>query len=264
MKVAFATPSYGPIEPVAAASQRAAIMTAWTHGIQVRSDIFVDRVAWEGSRNIIVQAFMMLDQSFDGIFWCDSDSVLPQNAIVDLVGPQQDIVTGVYWGRHPPHEPKIFMYKESTDSFFHIATWPETTALFPVDAAGFGCIYTSRRALEMTAQKKMEKKHINHATGEITEEEVTFWFKFSKYSEDLSWCREAQKKGLQIWCNPNIEVGHLGEVQIVGRKEREAFVKENPDANGVAFVPDEPKEPEKAPEHHNLVLVEDMRMIPSA
>lgn len=264
MKIAFATPSYGPIEPVAAASQRAAIMTAWTHGIQVRSDIFVDKVAWEASRNIVVKAFLMLDNDFDGIFWCDSDSVLPQNAIVDCAGPQQDIVTGVYHGRHPPFEPKIFMYKESTDSYFHITTWPETTSLFPVDAAGFGAIYTSRKALELTAQTKVVPKLIDHVTGEIQQMEETFWFKFGRYSEDLSWCHQARAKGLTIWCNPNVQVGHLGEVQVVGPTNRKEFVEKNPDANGVTFVPDGPKEPEKAPEHHTLVLVEDMRMIPSA
>jgi len=276
MKIAFACPSYGPVEPVAIASQRAAIMTAWTHGIQVRSDIFVDRVAWEGSRNIIVKAFLLLDKSFDGIFWCDADSVLPQNAIVDLAGPNQDVVTGIYYGRHPPYEPKIFMYKEATDSYFHIVSWPKTTSLFPIDAAGFGAIYTSRKVLEATTQTQTVPKFTDWKTGDIKQEEETFWFKFGRYSEDLSWCHQAKAKGFQVWCNPNVMVGHLGEVQIIGAKEREEFVDKNPESIGVQFKADEPQslytiegkrktdEPERTPEHHTLVLSEDMRVKSSA
>lgn len=278
MKIAFACPSYGPLEPLVAHSQRAAIQTAWRNGIEVRSDIYVDRASWEGSRNQIVKAFQMLDHSFDGIFWCDADTVLPQGAIYELVGPEQDVVTGIYHGRHPPYEPKIFAFDEATDSYFHILKWPDKGSLFPVHGCGFGCVYTSRKALELTTRVEQQPTHVDPTTGDKITRDVTYWFKFAKFSEDLTWCANARAEGLTIWCNPNVVAGHLGETQIIGPEDfREwtdthggieaikAGITVNEKGNGkTETVVVKGLEPPPERPKHSIDLIEELRMTPSA
>jgi len=223
VKVAFACPSYGPIDPEVAHSQRFAIMTAWRNGIEVRSDIFVDRAGWDVARNIVAQTGAeRLDESFDGVFWADADTVLPANAIVDVVAPGVDVCTGVYYARHPPYEPRLYIFDEDAKAWRRILSWPEHE-LFPIHGCGFGCIYTSRQALTLTQQVDFTRP-----VGE-----QVYWFRTGQFSEDLTWCVQARKAGFILWCNPDVVPDHLGETVKIGRKQYEEYAKEH----GTAVIP---------------------------
>src|SRR6266700_4310398 len=105
MKLLFAVPSYGPIDPEAAASQRAAIMHAGTvAGVTWVGDLAPDRMKFDCGRNVIVSAALETDA--DAIFWCDTDVLLhgvdarghPSGAadtITRLVQAERDFITGV-------------------------------------------------------------------------------------------------------------------------------------------------------------------------
>ena len=280
MKIAFACPSYGPIEPEVAHAQRFAIMTAWRSGIEVRSDVFTDRVGWEESRNNIAHVVCEeLDDTFDGVFWCDADTILNPETIYNTVAPGVDVCTAIYYGRHAPYEPRIFAYNSAADSWNPILRWPEGTSLFPIQGAGFGAIYTSRKALIATTQTEILPKRMCLETGEIEEKERKFWFRFGKWSEDLTWCAEARAKGFLIWCNPNEVVGHLGTAIKITRKQYEEHAKsstsgiieaamtleQKPDGQyEVVVVKGLDVTPEKTPVHNTIALTEELRMKPSA
>jgi len=134
MKIAFACPSYGPIDARVVHSQRHAIMMAWTNGIEVHGDMWIDRSGWDAARNRLAYAFLAGEHDFDGIFWCDADTVLTPESIVKLCQPQLDVCTGIYVGRHPPFEPQIHVYNEQADAWNRILKWPEDGARFPVQA----------------------------------------------------------------------------------------------------------------------------------
>jgi hypothetical protein len=215
MRIAFACPSYGPIDPKVVHAQRHAIMMAWANGIEVHGDLWIDRAGWDVARNQLVDSFLK-DGSLDGIFWCDSDVVLTPEAIVLLVAPKVDVCTGVYFGRHPPFEPQIHVFNEEAQAFNRILKWPEKD-IFPVHGHGFGCCYTSRKALELTQQVTWDgPPAICKETKEVIPVERKWWFKTDRYGEDLTWGCNARARGLVLWCNPNVVVGHLGMTEEIG------------------------------------------------
>lgn len=226
MRIAFACPSYGPIEPRVVHAQRHAIMMAWANGIEVHGDTWIDRAGWDEARNVIANAIVQAGD-FDGVFWCDADTVLPPEAIVELAGPGLDVVTGIYYGRRVPYEPQIHIFNEELQAWSRILKWP-SDGLFPVHGHGFGCVYTSTKALKMTQQTDYDgPPSLNFDTGEVKPVERPWWFRTRQFGEDLTWCHYARSKGLILWCNPKVVAGHLGEVEVIDRKQFEEWYKNN-------------------------------------
>jgi hypothetical protein len=226
MKIAFACPSYGPIDAKVAHSQRHAIMMAWANGIEVHGDSWIDRAGWDTARNRIAYNFLENGEGFDGIFWCDSDTVLTPDAIVKLCIPEVDVCTGIYYGRHPPFEPQIHVYNEHVDAWNRILQWPAND-IFPVHGHGFGCVYTSRRALELTQQIDFDGPPGLSSDGTVVPLERRWWFRTGKWGEDLTWCHHARKMGLILWCNPQVEVGHLGMAHEISRADFKKYYDDN-------------------------------------
>jgi hypothetical protein len=227
MKVAFACPSYGPIDARVVHAQRHAIMMAWANGIEVHGDVWIDRAGWDTARNRIADGFLKGDSDFDGMFWCDSDTVLTPDAIVRLAIPEVDVCTGIYYGRHPPHEPQIHVYNEPADAWNRILQWPDDGKIFPVHGHGFGCVYTSRKALEVTQQVDFGGPPMIMGDGSLQPVERRWWFRTGRWGEDLTWCHYARQMGLILWCNPNVVVGHQGEVDTVGPEHFRRYYTEH-------------------------------------
>lgn len=276
MKITFACPSYGPMDPKAVHSQRYAINMAWANGIEVHGDSWIDRAGWDTARNMIAAGFLKDESGFDGIFWCDSDTVLTPEAIVMLAGPNVDVCTGIYFGRHPPFEPQIHVFNQEADAWNRILKWPEGGDIFPVHGHGFGCVYTSRKALEMTLQTDWGgPPAINKETGEITPVERKWWFRTGKWGEDLTWCHYARSLGLTLWCNPKVVVGHLGMTEEIGPAHFKRWFEENNTGSkdvGMALQKKENGGYEAAlvpalqitGTEHQVALDEHLRMTPSA
>lgn len=236
MKIAFACPSYGPIDARVVHAQRHAIMMAWANGIEVHGDSWIDRAGWDVARNRIAEGFLK-GEGLDGIFWCDADTVLTPDAIVRLAIPEVDVCTGIYYGRHPPFEPQIHVYNEHVDAWNRILRWPDDGAIFPVHGHGFGCVYTSRRALELTQQVDFDGPPVIADDGSVLPVERRWWFRTGKWGEDLSWCHHARQMGLILWCNPNVVVGHMGESQVIGAEQfRDFYANNNTETKAAAMT----------------------------
>jgi hypothetical protein len=190
VKLLFACPSYGPLDPIAVRSQRAAIMHAAVHGgVTWVGDLSPDRVKFDASRNTVVAGVLAQAGEADAVFWCDSDVVLPVDAISRLVLEEKDFITGIYFQRYPPHFPLIAHFDEASHSFNWFVEWPENVVA-PIDGCGFGCVLTSTallRALEPP------------------------WFAFEKYSEDFDFCLKAARAGFHLHAHTGVLCGHLAD-----------------------------------------------------
>lgn len=196
MKLVFAVPSYGPMDPKAVISQRNAIMHAGANGIEWLGDASPDRMKFDAARNAVVRDVLASDEvAADAIFWCDSDVVLPTHAITSLVATGHDFVTGIYFQRLPPHWPLIAHFNptagpDRTGAFNWFTDWPEDVVA-PIDGCGFGCVLTSIKMLR--------------AMGEGP------WFTFEKFSEDFDFCLRAARAGFQPYVHTGVLCGHLAD-----------------------------------------------------
>ena len=204
MKLIFASPTYGPTEPEANIAVRIAIMSAARHGNEWLGDASPNRQGWEAARNNVVQSMINDEADYPddaAIFWCDSDVVLPQDAIARLADHGRDFVCGIYFQRRAPHFPLVATFNGT--GFNWIMKWPESV-IAPIDGCGFGCVLTSLGML-----RRMEAP----------------WFKFTQFSEDFDFCRKAQAAGYQLYMDTGVLCKHLADPEGKGFEE---FKRENP------------------------------------
>ncbi len=194
MKLLFASPTYGPVDPAALRSQRLAIMHASANGHTWLGDTSPDRMKFDTAREAVAQAALMDADAkgADAVFWADSDMILPTGAITRLAEHLDrglHFVTGIYFQRIAPHWPLIAMFDDKRKCFQWLLRWPEKTVA-PIDGCGFGCCITSVEALA--------------AVGENA-------FAYDKYSEDFNFCLKAAAAGYQPHVDTGILCGHLAD-----------------------------------------------------
>lgn len=193
MKLLFACPTYGPTEPEADISRRIAIMHASRHGgVTWVGDASPNKMKFEVARMAVVKSALEHPDA-DGVFWCDSDVILPPEAISQIVSHGDPFVSGIYFQRAEPFWPLIAHQLPNDGSFQWVMKWPDN-AYFPMDGCGFGCVYTSTKMLRDIG-------------GD--------WFTYEKFSEDFDFCRKARRKGYTLMVDSSVLCGHLQEPKAV-------------------------------------------------
>lgn len=203
MKLIWASPTYGPVDPQALKSQRVAIMHAGANGHTWLGDASPDKMKFDVARNAVAREACESDA--DAVFWCDSDIILPSYAITRLASAEKDFICGIYFQRTGAHYPLIARYTGKNFQWF--GKW-EPDVLMPIDGCGFGCVITSTKLL----------RAIDHE-----------WFNYQKYSEDFDFCLKAEKAGFQLWCDTGVLCGHLPDPKPV---TFETFQQEHPELYG--------------------------------
>jgi hypothetical protein len=190
----FASPTYGPVEAPARNSQFAAIMKATRNGVTWVGPACPEKQKFDVARNQVVRSALDSPDQVDGIFWCDSDIVLPVDA-VRIACYGKDFVTGFYYQKSPPYWPLVGARHKT--GFTWLTSWPEDVVL-AVDGCGFGCVYTS-----MAMIRKMDVPHFEYN---------------AEVSEDLFFCRKAAELGFQLFADTGVQCGHLPTPEPVTQK----------------------------------------------
>jgi len=150
--------------------------------------------AIDASRNLIVEH--ALEIGYDYILWVDSDMILPKNTLLRLLSHKKDIVSGVYSYKVINGENAVVKRysktEEDTYEDVSLKEIRETKELMLVDGIGFGCVLT-----KVDIFNKIEQP----------------WFKYEKdLGEDIFFCRKAQETGIEIFVDPTVKAGHVGQV----------------------------------------------------
>lgn len=213
MRLVFASPTYGPVDPQAVVSQRNAIMHAAANGVTWLGDASPDRMGFTAARNSVASSVVALVEADlpDAVFWCDSDVILPAHAITSLVAARKDFITGIYFQRKPPYLPLIYEFdpKGGTDkkgTFRQLVEWPPDTVA-PIDGCGFGCVLTSVRVLKAIDPP---------------------WFEWQKFGEDFTFCLNAKEAGFLLYVHTGVLCGHLADPVAVTIDTYISCVKETP------------------------------------
>ena len=164
--------------------------------------VFVKNTLIYNARNLIAEK--AIENGFDRVLWLDSDMIVPENTLVQLssdLDEGREIVSGLYFSRRENPMPVIFEKLEWTvekngnvtvgNERYH--NYPQD-AVFPIEAAGFGCIMTSVDLL-----KKMVLKYGAPFTPLLG------------LGEDVAFCWRVRQEGIDIYCDSRIKCGHIGQ-----------------------------------------------------
>ncbi len=167
------------------------------HSIDVPTKLHIQKGCYvHDARNKIVDAAIASGASH--LLFVDSDVQFDSTAIPKLLKHDKDIVGGLYYRRQPPHYPTINQVEG--EKLIVPGSFPKDK-LFEVFA-----IATGFMLIKISAIKKIEPP----------------WFYYGNFhgkamGEDVYFCWKAQKKGIKVWCDPTIHIGHVGEYVFDGK-----------------------------------------------
>jgi GT2 family glycosyltransferase len=177
-------------------------------------------MGWSGARNTGAQS--LLESDADGCMWVDSDILMAPGVMARLIhtAVKNDfsILSGIYHQRDIPYSPVIYEYNPSGDDFKQLYMYPKDCVINP-GGCGFGFVWTHRRVFEKIA--KMSDFDSDRGG----------WFPdlrdVSGKGEDLAFCSKAQRAGFQIHVDTSIQVGHVGDGEVISIKDHLKYREEH-------------------------------------
>lgn len=174
----------------------------------------VGSLVYNARNNLARQA---IKAEADWVLWLDSDMVfspdLLQRMLKVCTENDIDFLTALCFRRKPPFTPCLFDRLDKIEkgaSYTAIMSVPD--GRFKVGGCGFAGVLMSTDVL-MSVASKFSGRMFDPLEG---------------FGEDVSFCWRARQCGYDIWCDSEIEIGHVGSC-IVTRAYFEAYER-NKDA----------------------------------
>ena len=166
---------------------------------------FTIRMLIDRARNKLFQEALLGE--YDYMFFIDDDTIFRDTDTLNkMVQLDKPIVTGLYFNRSSTlHEPVVSLYAGDSvtgqplagkdDDWFENGMPKEP---FKVDYTGGGCLLIRKDAIDKVAEL---------TTTPFDEMRTMF-------GEDYSFCERCRQLGIEIWCDPTFELGHLSSCEI--------------------------------------------------
>ena len=136
------------------------------------------------ARNIIVDALLKSD--YEWLLFIDSDQIFEHDLLIKLLATKKDFVGTQIFKRVRPYSPCISKIDDKGNLISIIVD-----ELAEVDAIGMGATLINRKVFEKIKRPQFEF--------------------IGERGEDIVFCEKAKKAGFKIWCDPNIDIKHIGE-----------------------------------------------------
>lgn len=130
------------------------------------------------------------------LFFLDSDMLCPQDTILRLLALDKPVVGAPYNKRqHPPETTvKLYQVADKETGKYRVAIPNEPFKCLALDT---GCML-----INLDIIKYIEKPYFDLMCDEDGNVVCT---------EDVWFCRKVLRAGFEIWCDPTIKVGHIGD-----------------------------------------------------
>lgn len=168
----------------------------------------VGSLVYNARNNLARQA---IKAEADWILWLDSDMVfgpdLLQRMLKVCTEKDIDFLTALCFRRKPPYTPCLFDRLEKVEkgaSYTAIMSVPD--GRFQVGGCGFAGVLMSTDIL-LSVASNFNGRMFDPIDG---------------FGEDLAFCWRARQCGYEIWCDSDIEMGHVGQC-VVTRSFFEAY-----------------------------------------
>lgn len=215
-EVSLAIPIAQVVEPKTLQSMLAMVSYSVKNGVDIKHIGITERALIDDARNTLTETF--LKSPTEWLFWMDSDMTFPEDTLVKLFKvaeeKQAKMVTGIYYQRKGMNYPVLWSRGEElvetgtktglnsplskTNKYVGTFMFPhiDKKQPFKAHAAGFGCVLVHRSVFEVMPRP---------------------WFKFIKgeCSEDFYFFVNAHEHGFDLWVEPTITLGHIGDAPVI-------------------------------------------------
>ena len=163
--------------------------------------IIIKKEQWRARNNLV---HMALANACDYLLMLDDDMLVPHELFTKLLAHDKDVVGALYWQRGGAHHPVLMDTPERDDGSYDLkflSPFDERIlkkGLHPVDVIGGGCML-----FKVDVFRKLQQPY--------------FWWE-AEEGTDIAICRRLREAGVSIWADTSIELGHLGDKQIVTSK----------------------------------------------
>lgn len=155
------------------------------------------------ARNIIAKR--AIDGGYDYVMMLDSDTIIPKDALVNMLDPKTDIVMGCVPRKLDQSNSVLFASKDNAKGkgFRKSLLFSELdgTERINLKGGGFGCVLIDTKVIRTLAYPYF--KYIVYEDG-------------SALSEDLYFCRLAKDKRFKIEADPRVKCGHVAKRILYG------------------------------------------------
>lgn len=189
------------------------------HGIQCQ---IITHTLIHSARNLIAKS--AVENGADYLFFLDSDCVIPMETLKRLVEHDKDIVAGMYFQKSYPFAPTI--YKQNQTGTFDVITDYPTNQLIKVGGVGMGCCLIKSSVLKPF----MAEVHRETPNGTVKQIEFMGFEPFPQtatcraiHGEDLAFCKRADEKGFEIYCDTGIKAAHQTEFYVTEKQFKSAW-----------------------------------------
>ena len=165
--------------------------------------IWLPRVMIDTSRNEIVNKTLE-DPSYEYLLFLDDDMIFPPDMLEKLLARDEDIVGVQAFKRREMFDPCVYKFK---DNKYHPAL---INKFCEVDAIGTGILLIKTKVFQKIKFPWFET---------IYDEKGLHW------SVDFMFCKKAKKAGFNIYCDPDIEIFHIGDSPLIGKSHFLEYIK---------------------------------------
>lgn len=149
------------------------------------------------ARNVI--ANKAVDKGYEYVMMIDSDTIVPQDALRNLLDPKADVVMGCCPKKNSKtKETALCALKDNPrGKGFHVTlTYDDLigTDRIELKGGGFACVL-----IRTAVFKKLPYPYFKYVVYENK----------SALSEDFYFCRQARDKGFHVFADPRVKCGHL-------------------------------------------------------
>ena len=189
------------------------IAYSWMHGLPVYQWGMTERMVVDWARNSLARQARDYECEYTGkpfthLLWLDDDMLFgPDLAVWLAQHADLDMVSAVYYGRTERHLPVAYLHDKTDDEHRHFPLVGVPEALCRVDAVGFGALLMRRDVLDRVPEP---------------------WFTLDwRSGEDIAFCVEAKKAGIEIYLDGRYKCGHIGDPQVVTSKTYEQYMEDH-------------------------------------
>ena len=155
------------------------------------------------------QVFESMAGEFDYTLFVDSDVILPQHLLVNLMRANADLATGWYIKKIPngPKITEIYARKRFNDELENVmeeelVKWAGGAPV-PIGGCGFGCTLIKNSVFR--AMEKFEGNWFEYVEGKKDD-------KFYICSEDLKFCERMRDLKMTLVCDASLRCFHVGQM----------------------------------------------------
>lgn len=168
------------------------------------------------ARNYFAEKAIQL--GFDYIWWVDDDCLLPDNLDIlpKLLSHDKDIVITPYFLRKAPHSPGVLRASDfrRPETYRNLRRDELHQGLIEVDGGGTHCMLT-----KVSLFKEMPRPY----------------FALPEFggTEDMYMCLKAKEMGRKVYCDSDIEAGHIGYPPVITSTTYADYVDKHPEVEAV-------------------------------